>query len=126
MFTSPFVISKFKQDIEDLAVEQNHVGMEHAECIHNVDESVVAMIPDIRVALAQFSPITSPVGSFSHSNMASYLGGRPSASSGNRGSSMQESPMVVLNSSSTGALSTSLSSSASSTSTLQREMQGQL
>lgn len=119
------VFSKFKQDIEDLAVEQNHVGMEHAECIHNVDESVVAMIPDIRVALAQFSPITSPAGSFSHSNIASYLGGRQSAS-GNRGSSMQESPMVVLNSYSTGALSTSLASSVSSTSTLQREMQGQL
>ncbi len=120
------MISKFKQDIEDLAVEQNQVGMEHAERIHNVDESVVAMIPDIRVALAQFSPISSPAGSFSHSNIASYLGGRQSAS-GNRGSSsMQESPMVVLNSSSTGAPSTILASSVSSTSTLQQEMQGQL
>eukprot|EP01032_Pedospumella_encystans_P016971 gene16971-19341_t len=113
-----------REDIENLAVEQNQVGIEHAERIHNVDESVVAMIPDIRGALAQFSPITSPVGSFSHSNVASYLSGRQSAS-GNRGSNVQESPMMVLNTTSTGALSTSLSSSLNSTSTVQ-EMQGQL
>ena len=105
-------------------MEQNQVGLEHAERIHNVDESVVAMMPDIRGALSHFSPITSPVGSFSHSNVASYLTGRLSAS-GNRGSNVQESPMVVLNTNSTGALSTSLSSSLNSASTVQ-EMQGQI